>query len=113
MFRPQMSIGSRIDQLRTHSDVIIRALHASFKNMGHAQGFSDVTQTALWPGFILHCRCPTDHLKIRDLCKHGENLVLDAVCEISVLLVRTEIFERQDSNALLGNCQSRVRTTPF
>ena len=108
-----MGIGSRIDQLRAHSDVIIRALHASFKNMGHAQGFSDVTQTALCPGPILHRRCPTDHLKIRDLCEHGENLVLDAVCEISVLLVRTEIFEWQDSNALLGNCQSCVRTTPF
>src|SRR5207302_918098 len=85
------------------SHTITGALHASFQHMGHAKSFGDLAQVAFRPAPILHDRSTADDLKVRHLGKDGQNFILDAVGEVSVLFLVTEILKRQDRYTLSGN----------
>ena len=42
MLRPQVRVGARIDQLRTHAHSTAPPLHASFQNMSHTELLSNL-----------------------------------------------------------------------
>ena len=44
--RPEVRVGSRVDQLRVDADTVAVALHAAFKHMGNAELLADLAQVA-------------------------------------------------------------------
>src|SRR6266480_167453 len=83
--RPELPVGSRIDQLRIDTYAIGSALNASFQYMRHAECRTNFAQVAWSAGLILHCRCAADDFQVGDPGKAGQNFILDAICEIGVL----------------------------
>ena len=67
-------------------------------------------------GAILHDRGSADNGELGDLSHIVQDLILDAVGEISVFFVFAEAFEREDRNALwrnVGSRRERVRLIRF
>ena len=68
--------------------------------MGDAKRFRDFSQVTVNAVFILHHRSPADHFEVGNFGQIGENLVLHAISEVSVLFIITQIFEGQHGDAL-------------
>ena len=92
--------------MRAYSHAAAHSLHSSFDDVRDTEGLSDLTQVSLDPSFVLHDRRAADDLQVGDLGQIGEDFVLDAVREITVLLVITEILKRQNGNAFRRNRSS-------
>ena len=54
MLRPQMRVGSGVDQLRTNANTICGTLHTSLDHMGDAELIRDLTQVSLHTDLVLH-----------------------------------------------------------
>ena len=80
--------------------------------MGHAELLSDFPQVPRIATLIEHHGSAADHFQIRNLCKIGQNFILHAIREERVLFVAAQIFERQNSDALLGNPLRRPIDSP-
>ena len=61
----------------------------------------------------MHHRRATDDSEVGNPRKIAKNLILDAVCEVSVLFFITQIFEGQYSDALLGYGRSDLRKVSY
>jgi uncharacterized protein (UPF0128 family) len=48
-------------------------------------------------------RSPRDNLQFRDLRQAGQNLILNTIREVGVLLLATEIIERQNGDTFFRN----------
>ena len=83
--RPELLIGSCIDQLRIDTHPIGSTLHASFHDMCYSELLANFAQVSWSAGLVLHRRCPADHFQIGDPGEIGQNFILDAICEIGVL----------------------------
>jgi len=79
------------------------ALNASFQEMGYAKLLSDFPQVSWIATFIQHHRSAADHFQVGDLREIGKDFILNAVSEVSVLLIRAQALKRQHRDALLRN----------
>src|SRR5438552_14663945 len=100
-----MRVGSGIDQLSTHADTTAGSLNGSFQNMRNTQSRSDLAKVVLSTVFVLHHRRATDDFEISNLGQVHQNLILNAISEVSVLLVITEVLEWEHVDALLWNAR--------
>ena len=103
VFRPKMGVGSGIDQLSTHADTIAGSLNRAFQNMRHTQSLSDFAKVGLNTVFVLHHRRATDDFEISNLGQIRQDLILNAISEVSILLVIGEILEWEHGDTFLGN----------
>src|SRR5438128_2100067 len=71
--------------------------------MSDAKLLADFAQIALSAGLVLHHGGATDHLEVGDLGEVGQDLVLHAIGEESVLFILAQISERQNGDALVGD----------
>ena len=71
MLRPQVRVGARIDQLRTHAHSAAPPLHASFQNMCHTELLANLAQITAHAVLVLRDRSATDDFEIGDFCQVG------------------------------------------
>ena len=60
---------------------------------------TDLAQVAFPNGLVLHHARAADYFEVRDLRQIGEDLILDAIGKEGGLLIRAQVFEREDCNA--------------
>jgi len=97
-----MPIMQRIDQLHVYEDAISSPPDAAFEDIGHTQRATDVAQIPIRAA-ILHDRGATDYFEVADLGQARQDIVLNPIGEERIRLVFTQIFERQNRDAFLGN----------
>ncbi len=107
IFGPNVLVAVCVDQLHAHSDAIADATDAAFQKCGYAQRFAYFAGVAHGIATIRHDRHARDDLQIADLCKIGEDIVLHAVGEVSVLLFIAKALKGQDGNRLLDLARGR------
>ena len=105
---PNMFVVGGVDQLDVHAHSIAFAADTPFQNGGNAERLADFTHVRRLPA-IRHDRRARDHFQVADLGQVGENVVLDAVREISVLLFVAQIFKGQHSNRLVDLARRGAR----
>ncbi len=101
IFRPNVLVVVRVDQLHAHSDAIADPTDAAFQKRGYAQRFANFAGVAHAIATIRHDRHARDDLQIADLRKIRQDIVLHAVGEVGVLLFIAEALKGQDGNRLL------------
>ena len=69
--------------------------------MRHAKLLPNLAQIARCAALVLHDAGAADHFQVRDSGEVGEDFILHAVGEISVLFITAEIFERKHCNTFL------------
>src|SRR5436309_14260637 len=79
LFRPDVSVRARVDQLRVHMKPGADSPDAALQHMGDSQLVTDLTHVPL--AAIVHHAGPADHLQIGDFCKLGQNVVLHTIDE--------------------------------
>ena len=87
-----------LDQLRVHPHFPARPLHAAFEEVRDAQLLADLAQVATGRLAILHHARAANDLQVGDLSQIGQDFILHAIGEKSVLLVAAQVFEGQDSD---------------
>ena len=98
-FGPEMRIGLRVNQLHADPDLVGRFLHATFKNISYAKLLRDL-------GNIARCALITlrgsarNYFQIRDAGQSRQDLFLNAIGEVGVSGIETEVFERKHCDTL-------------
>ena len=89
-----MRVVLGVDQLHVHAHFVAGLAHTAFENRGHAELLRDVGNLF---GRIFESlrRGARDHFQVADARKSRQDFLLDAVGEINISLVFTQIFERQ------------------
>ena len=100
--RPKMGVGAGVDELSVNANVIGRALHASFQQVRDTELLSDLTKIARDATLIWRHRSTADDFQIRHLGKVGQDFILHAIGEVSVLFLITQIFEREHGDAFFS-----------
>jgi hypothetical protein len=77
----------RINQPCVNTDAVARALDTAFHDVGDAKLPADLGQIARDSAPVMFRRGAADYLQVRDLGEVGQDFVLHAVCEVSVLLI--------------------------
>src|SRR5581483_8267564 len=99
--RPDLPGALRIDQLHVDHDSIAFSPHTALKNIRYAKRLSDLAQVLRCDVAKLHYRGTANDSEIFDLCQTGEDVVLNAVCEKCIILVRAKVLKRQHSDGFL------------
>ena len=105
---PKVAVGPRINQLSIDAHSAASTLHAAFQHVRYAKRLGDLEQITLCADFVLHCRRAADYFQIRHLGQAGEDFILHAVCEESVLFLIAQILEGKNGDALLGDRRCRA-----
>ena len=100
---PQLSVGACIEQLRVDAHAIARTLDTSFHDMRDPELLADLAQIARHVALVLHHRRAADYFQIGDRGQVGQNFVLDAVGEISVLFLVAQVSKWKNGDTLPGN----------
>jgi hypothetical protein len=103
-----VAVRTRVDQLSVDTHPTASTLHTPFEHVRHAERLGDLAQITLSADFVLHCGRAADYFQVRYLGQAGENFVLYTVCEVSILFLVTQISERKNGDALLGNGSRRA-----
>ena len=98
-----MRIGPRINQLCRHAHPIARALHTSLQYIRHPELLGDLANIAHRRILVLHHACATNYFQVGDFAEVGQNLIMDPICEKSVLLISTKILEWKYGYAFFWN----------
>src|SRR5947207_9209710 len=96
-FRPKMRIVCGIDELDIDAHLIARFLDGAFEDIRDAELLRDLRNVIARTLESL-CRCARDDLEVTDSREPGQNFLLNAVGEILVGFVLTEIFKRKDGD---------------
>ena len=99
--RPNVSIGSSVNELGVDAHPFPGTPHRPFQNVGHPQSGPDLPQVSR-AATILANRRAADHFQIGDLGQVRKDIVLNPVRQIGVLLIIRQIFEWKHRNALVG-----------
>src|SRR5947199_10232994 len=97
-----MRVVARVDQLCVYAHLAAGALHASFKQVRDAKLLRDLAQITRCRVFVLRYTGTTDHFQVRDLGEIGQDFVLNAFSEISVVRVAAQIIERQNGDGFIS-----------
>src|SRR6266508_2652249 len=95
-----MPVGARVEPPSVHPRASAGPLNASFHYMRHTELPGDLAQIARDPAFVLHHTCAADHFQIGDFRQIAQYFVLHAIGKKGVLLVVTEILEREHGNSI-------------
>ncbi len=86
-FGPEVCVGLGVDQLHVDADSICVSLHAALEQVGYAKLLCNFAHVSGITAFVEHHARAADHLQIRDLRQVGQDFILHAVGEVSVLFV--------------------------
>ncbi len=89
-----MGIGLRVNQLNIDPHLIGRFLHATLNNIRYAKLLGDLAQIPRFALVVLRGSA-RNYFQVCDASQPGQDLLLDAVREIGVIWIGTEIFKRQ------------------
>jgi hypothetical protein len=78
-----------------------------FQHIRYPQGFGYLVQVAFVISPILHDRATTDDFELCYLGQIIQDLVLDAVREVGIIFVWTDVIEGKHCDAFLGCCRFR------
>src|SRR4030095_2483313 len=97
-----MRVSIRLNELDVDVDAITCFLNTAFENVGDTQftrDFPEICRRAL----VSRCGSARDDAKSADFRKRGDNFVLNALSKKRVLLVRAQILEWKNGDALIKN----------
>src|SRR5207245_2188253 len=100
--RPDVRVGPRIDQLRIQMDSASVAADASLEHMGNTKGFTNLSNVA-FAAVRHHARSAND-LEFGDLRQLGQNVVLHAISEKSVVHLTAQILKWEHGDASTRRC---------
>src|SRR6266516_1564474 len=95
-----MCVNARVEQLNVDSHFVSSPLHAAFEDIGHAEFASHCLQV-FRRAFVFGCRFSRDNLQVADASKLGQDLILNAVGEVSIVWVTAQIVEWENRDAFL------------
>src|SRR6267143_2413415 len=106
-----MRVCPGVNQLRGYAHTVPGALHAAFEHMRNAEFLGDLAQVATYGILVLHHACTTNYFQVGDLGEIGENFILHAVCEVSVLFLIAKILKGKNGDTFCGNrnCHTACR----
>ena len=90
-----MFVSQSIDQLNIDTNLVGNSLDAAFQNVGDAELLCDLRKIFRRALEMLR-RGARNHFEIGDLGQPGEDFILHAFGEISIIGIATEIVEGQD-----------------
>ena len=93
-----MGIGARVDELGIDAKAIACALNRPLHDIADAKLAPDLANIAFGAGLVLTHTRVTYHFQIRNLGQIGEDLILHAVSEVSVVAIVTQSRKWQDSD---------------
>jgi hypothetical protein len=93
-----VGICLRVNQLHIDPHLIARFLHATLNNVRYSKLLGDLGEIARF--LIVPRGSAGNYFQVRDASQSGQDLLLDAVGEISVIWVGTEIFKRQNCDSV-------------
>ena len=102
--RPKVRVGAGLDQLRRDPHRVARLAHRAFEHVRHVQRPRDLRNRNLL-ALERERRRARRHLQLRNLRQQVQQLLRDAVGEVLLALVRTEIREREDGDRRAGCCR--------
>ena len=105
--RPDVRVRASVDQLRVDPDPVTDAAHRPLEHMSNAKSGSDLAQIAGTTA-ILPNGGATDHFQVGHLGQVRQNVVLNAIGEIRVGLIVTQVFERKNGDAFVGNARDEL-----
>src|SRR5512132_2616767 len=95
-----MRVDARVEQLNVYPHFVSSLLHAAFEYSGHAEFASHCLQV-FWRAFVFGWRFSRDNLQVADASELGQDLILNAVGEVSIVRVTAQIVEWEDRDAFL------------
>src|SRR5438128_11153541 len=93
-----MRVGVRFEQLNVYAHSVSSSLHTAFQHGGHAK-FAGHCLQVFWRAFVFCCRFSRDNLQIADASELRQNFILNAVGEVSIVWVTTQIVEWENRDA--------------
>src|SRR5271157_1953001 len=99
-----MKASPGVHQLSGYANPSTSSLNAAFEKRCHAQLLADLPDIRL-AAAESERRCPGRHAQSVDARQHGDDFVGQAVAEVFVLLIRTQIRKRQYGNG--RRCDAR------
>src|SRR2546425_11349715 len=93
-----MRVDARVEQLDVYPHFISSLLHAAFEHIGHAE-FTGHCLQVFWRAFVFCCRFSRDNLQVADASELRQNFILNAVGEVSIVWVTTQIVEWENRDA--------------
>src|SRR2546421_10373343 len=103
-----MRIGAGVDQLHVYAHLIAGLLNSSFQHGSDAQLLRDRFQVFRL-ALVLRGRGVGDDLKVSDRRQLRQDFILNAIGEVSVVLVAAQVLEWQNGDAFRRNYRSAAR----
>src|SRR4029079_10057876 len=97
-----MSVRRRLYQLHGDSDRVTAFLDGTFEDVGDPE-LTRYFRKIFRRAFVMLRRCPRNDFQIGHLSQARQDLVLNAIGEISIGLFFAAIFKRQHRDAFLWN----------
>src|SRR6266487_6113295 len=95
-----MRVDARVEQLDVYPHSVSSPLHAAFEHTGHAELAGHCLQV-FRRAFIFGCRFSRDNLQVANASEFGQDLILNAVGEVSIVWVTAQIVEWENRDAFL------------
>src|SRR6266487_2504628 len=95
-----MRVDARVEQLDVYPHFVSGPLHTAFEHSGYAELAGHCLQV-FRRAFVFGCRFSRDNLQVADASKLRQDLILNAVGEVSIVWVTAQIVEWQNRDALL------------
>src|ERR1700740_1002792 len=77
----------------------------SFEHVRNTESISNLAQIASIISAILHYRGPANNFELGNPGEIIENLILDSLCEISIVFSRADVIKGKDCDAFFGGCR--------
>src|SRR5262245_24739997 len=95
-----MRVGMGVEQLNVYAHFVSGSLHAAFEHSSHAE-FAGYRLQVFWRAFVFGCRFSRNHLQVADAGALGQDLILNAVGEVSIVWVAAQIIEGENRDAFI------------
>src|SRR6266496_4037987 len=95
-----MGVDVRVNQLNVYPHFVSSPLHAAFEYSSYAQFASRCLQV-FWLALVFGCGRTRDHLQIADASEFRQDLILNAIGEVSIVWVTAQIVEWENRDAFL------------
>jgi hypothetical protein len=95
-----MRVDAGVEQLNVYPHFVSSLLHAAFEHGGNAEFIRHCLQV-FWRALVFGCRFTRDNLQVADASELGQDLILNAVGEVSVRFFFAQILKWKNRNAFL------------
>src|SRR5438128_11583083 len=95
-----MRVDARVEQLDVYPHFISSLLHAAFEHIGHAE-FASYCFQVFRRAFVFGCRFSRDNLQVANASELRQDFILNAVGEVGIVWVTTQIVEWENCDAIL------------